>query len=786
MKQLLYRSWRFWLPVLLVLLFVYVMHPVTTLANTPNRQPWTHVPGNCDPSVQGAVFARSGDNCGGTGTTFDSSEIYGPFILQDVATAVAPCANLPEGATCYRMWYTGVDSSGGRRIGYATSPNGVDWTRVVGTAGLGSVLGNGPSGRFDSNGASFPTVVRNGDTFEMWYIGYDGSIFSAGMASSTDGMNWTRLNGPLTKSSVLRPTGQEGTFDQDIVAAPRIIRDQASPQAPCEAGRTSGLCYRMWYQGIDYAPRYTYLIGYAVSPDGMNWTRMPGSGYEGAVIGFGPSGTFDSHNSAVPSVIKDGAFFRMWYDTRDSSGRATIGHVVSTDGLNWIRPNPNQAVFQGSDDPGSFNPDNIWSPLVLKDNATYRMWYNVSTRPNSLRVGYATLTPGTALNDLTLQANSSVYTVNFTTNADIPAGGSVLLTLPASIPVADITAGTLTGFDSAASFTLDPAAITDAASGNASRGALLIRLPNGDVAGAKSVSFSLTSNPATNTPLLIQTFDSREVQERGTIDLFNGAHTTPTATASAGPTFTPTQTSTATPTSVTTNTPTNTATATRTPTPTNQIATATNTATTTNTATATRTPTPSNTPTPTPDMSNRQPWNHMAGTCGSSVQGAIFARAGAGCGGSGTSFDTGEIWPPMILRDTASAAIPCENSRTSGVCYRMWYVGMDGADTRRIGYALSPDGITWSRVSGTGGGGSVFEPSDVNGTFDENGVSTLSVLRDGNTFRMWYSGIGENSQIEGIGYATSTDGMTWTRVPGPLQGGAVLRASGDPSSFDPT
>ncbi|MCU0490781.1 MAG: LamG domain-containing protein [Chloroflexaceae bacterium] len=744
--------------------------PPPAEATIPNRQPWSHVPGACPAAVEGAVFARSTDNCGGNGTAFDTNEIYGHVILQDVATSVAPCSGVATGGACFRQWYTGVDSGGLRRIGYATSPDGIAWTRVPGTAGSGSVLFRGPAGSFDSNEVSFPTVVRTSTGFEMWYVGSNGSVFSLGYATSTDGVNWTRVTGPLAGGSVLRPSGVEGTFDQDIVAAPRVIRDQATTAAPCEAGRTSGACYRLWYQGVDNAPTYAFLIGHAVSPDGLNWTRRPGAGAGGAVVGRGPAGTFDSNNAAVASVIKDGPLYRMWYDARDSSGIARIGHVVSTDGVNWVRPVPNDPVWRGNMDPGTLSPDDVWAPSVLKDGLTYRLWYNHSTRPNARRVGYAVVTPGAALSSVGVSNSANSYTVSFTTAQAIPANGYVLITLPPEIPFSEVTAGAITGFDGAATLVADSAAITDGRSGNIARGALVVRLPNGAAVGPKNVSFTLAAQPAANATLQVQTFDSREVLERGSSTI-TGSGATPTPTP-----VPPTATATSIPTA------TNTATAGPSATPTSSP-----TATNTSTATPTSTPTlpPTLTPTPGPGGDN-QPWTPVAGTCAPGLNGAVFARAGDNCGGTGTSFDTYEIFPPQVLYDEASSVAPCENGRTSGPCYRMWYVGTNNppSETRRIGYALSPDGVTWTRVVGTGTGGSVFEASGVAGDFDRNGVTTMNVIKEGTTFRMWYTGIGDNGAIAGIGLAESQNGTSWTRVRGPLANGAVLTHSGDPNQFD--
>ncbi|MCX7682654.1 MAG: hypothetical protein N2508_11950, partial [Anaerolineae bacterium] len=66
---------------------------------------------------------------------------------------------------------------------------------------------------------------------------------------------------------------------------------------------------------------------------------------------------------------------------------------------------------------------------------------------------------------------------------------------------------------------------------------------------------------------------------------------------------------------------------------------------------------------------NAQPWQQVIGPC-PDLGGAVFSRVGDACGGSGTSFDVTEIFPPQVLRDSASPAAPCENGRTSGLCYR--------------------------------------------------------------------------------------------------------------------
>jgi hypothetical protein len=89
--------------------------------------------------------------------------------------------------------------------------------------------------------------------------------------------------------------------------------------------------------------------------------------------------------------------------------------------------------------------------------------------------------------------------------------------------------------------------------------------------------------------------------------------------------------------------------------------------------------------------------------------------------------------------------------------YHMWYAGFNGTNVR-IGYATSPDGITWMKYEGN----PVFDLG-TSGNWDDSHISSPCIIYDGGTYHMWYEG-GNGSNVQ-IGYATSTDGITWTRHP---------------------
>jgi len=96
-----------------------------------------------------------------------------------------------------------------------------------------------------------------------------------------------------------------------------------------------------------------------------------------------------------------------------------------------------------------------------------------------------------------------------------------------------------------------------------------------------------------------------------------------------------------------------------------------------------------------------------------------------------------------------------------GATYYMWYAGVpENEYSLRIYLATSSDGITWTK-----------QPDPVlelgaPGAFDSRQLTKPSVVYDpanvSAPFRMWYAA--EDETGGGVGYATSSDGRTWTKV----------------------
>jgi hypothetical protein len=95
----------------------------------------------------------------------------------------------------------------------------------------------------------------------------------------------------------------------------------------------------------------------------------------------------------------------------------------------------------------------------------------------------------------------------------------------------------------------------------------------------------------------------------------------------------------------------------------------------------------------------------------------------------------------------------------------MWY-----HSGGKLGYATSPDGVTWTKYAGN--------PVLSQG-WDGGGVGVSSLLLDGDTYKMWTSS-GAGATV-GIGYFESADGIAWTQpVSNPVlvkgEGGVIINA----------
>lgn len=109
------------------------------------------------------------------------------------------------------------------------------------------------------------------------------------------------------------------------------------------------------------------------------------------------------------------------------------------------------------------------------------------------------------------------------------------------------------------------------------------------------------------------------------------------------------------------------------------------------------------------------------------------------------------------------------------VAYYSGGLGQEPSAIYVIGRATSPDGVRWTKSSEPVMVAELpWEQTFDAGGFDIGGVLEPTVIHEDGRWRMWYVGFGEEpgtAAYSRIGYAESTDGITWTKRPDPVFSG---------------
>jgi hypothetical protein len=126
------------------------------------------------------------------------------------------------------------------------------------------------------------------------------------------------------------------------------------------------------------------------------------------------------------------------------------------------------------------------------------------------------------------------------------------------------------------------------------------------------------------------------------------------------------------------------------------------------------------------------------------------------------SWNTGSYGPCDILYDSDGSptiVLPVDKESVWQNKFVMYYNGTTGSD-EFLGLAVSNDGLEWHGYND--GVAPVLDSTD--GAWDSGYVGFGAVIREGDDlFHLWYSGGSDYSLNNGIGYASSTDGIIWAK-----------------------
>lgn len=246
--------------------------------------------------------------------------------------------------------FSSRDSAGRSHTGHVvvdlTAP-----TRVLEVA-QNPMLSPGAIGAFDDRGAMATWVASFKQTNFLYYIGWNLGVTV-----------------PFRNAIGLATLDQHGKAVR-YAEGPIIDRSLTDPYFCASCCVIPGEdCWRMWYLSCTKwavrsgHPKHYYHIKFAKSDDGVHWVR------EGVVaIDYSSS---DEYAISRPSVLRDGAIWKMWYSTRGASYR--IGYAESENGCTWERLD-HLAGIDVSD--SGWDSEMIEYPFVFDHDGDRYMLYN--------------------------------------------------------------------------------------------------------------------------------------------------------------------------------------------------------------------------------------------------------------------------------------------------------------------------------------------------------------------------------------------------------------------------
>ncbi len=240
-------------------------------------------------------------------------------------------------------------------------------------------------GTFDSHAVDCPFLFRHDGLFRMTYVGWDGTGYQTGMASSDNLLDWQKdgliiardpptpfYSNKLASTSILLDNDFLGPCKLMLVSARFAGTYHAYPRAGYEAGPgVIGLCFShdlksweihdpvlspdphyAWEAGGLYKSwlmewKGTYYLfynaknkgdwpwveqtGLATSTDLRKWERFQGN----PVLRLGRTGDFDDVFASDPCVLHHMGVWIMFYFGNSSDGHARDSAAFSDDLLAW-------------------------------------------------------------------------------------------------------------------------------------------------------------------------------------------------------------------------------------------------------------------------------------------------------------------------------------------------------------------------------------------------------------------------------------------------------------------
>lgn len=198
-----------------------------------------------------------------------------------------------------RVWYAAatLGKGGLHTLHESTSSDGIHWTA--------------PSPALLEN-VYCPTVLKTGETYQMWFSDVSRRPWVLRHATSTDGTQWTVTEQPVLHLS--QP------WEAEVFVYPTVLQ-------------VDGV-YLMWYGSYyESVHRERTAIGFAASIDGLKWYKHP----ENPVLRPDPNRPWESNYVGSGCVLRlpDGRF-RYWYASRKAPPFRNLYFAINA--ATWAGP----------------------------------------------------------------------------------------------------------------------------------------------------------------------------------------------------------------------------------------------------------------------------------------------------------------------------------------------------------------------------------------------------------------------------------------------------------------
>lgn len=360
--------------------------PAIYRVESDDGRTWTRPPvAGTDPNPAPVLTA-------GAPGSWDAAGVFGADVLYDPADAGAP----------YRMYYSGV-GAGARAIGYATSSDGITWSKSP-----DPVLRPGLPGSRDGFAVAHPSVLKDGGLFKMWYEGDDSTVKAIGYATSADGVAWKRAGLPATLQQ--DPLGGGDPKIRFGIFAPTVWKTASG--------------FRMLLGARNATDPTSTRIVNASSADGVDWTlgspeENPHSARFYATNFFSPDVLADPGDNAAPFKLYF-AGDRAQADPADDRSRIGLAEAASADGNFGVYTGPGAdslaAVYVPGADSTRFDARNIRG-LSVADPGGSNDWVGAYAGTSSTRTG-GTADSAPRLGIATRDAGTSTWTKRDGAQAD--------------------------------------------------------------------------------------------------------------------------------------------------------------------------------------------------------------------------------------------------------------------------------------------------------------------------------------------------------------------------------